>query len=272
MDKNTQLVVYKNEFNTVPLRNFTSVEMDLLFTIMSQMRDKGLTEMEFTFNELKYLSNYNKETAIQSFISDLERTYDKLIKLDVKIGTEKDFTKFVFFTRYSISSEKGTISIKVNEDFAPLINELTGNFTKFELAEITNLGSSYSKSCYRILKQFRKTGYFKIDIDQFRDLLDAPKSYNMSNLTKRVLDPIQKELPQYFKGLKIHKEKNDRRNKRRVSHIVFIFEPQNDFNKQGYKTFRDDKGNYYEKHLYNLNDKEVDKAFPEIDGQIKMDY
>lgn len=263
MDKDTQLVVYKNEFNTVPLRNFTSVEMDLLFTIMSQMRDKGLTEMEFTFNELKHLSNYNKETAIQSFINDLEKTYDKLIKLDVKIGTEKNFTKFVFFTRYSINSDKGTISIKVNEDFAPLINELTGNFTKFELEEITNLKSSYSKSCYRLLKQFRKTGYFKIDIDQFRDLLDVPKSYNMSNLTKRVLDPIQKELPQYFKGLKVHKEKNDRRNKRIVSHIVFIFEPQNDIKKTGYTTFRNEQGDYEEKHLYNFTDEEIEKEFPE---------
>lgn len=263
MTDQKEIVAYKNEFNTVPLRSFTSVEMDLLFSIMSQMRDKGLTEMEFTFNELKHLSNYNKETAIQSFVSDLERTYDKLIKLDVKIGTEKNFTKFVFFTRYSINSDKGTISIKVNEDFAPLINELTGNFTKFELEEITNLSSSYSKACYRLLKQFRKTGYFKIDIEDFRNLLDIPTGYLMGNIDQKVLTPIKKELPQYFKGLKIHKEKNDRKNKRRVSHIVFTFEPQNDIKKSGYTTFRNKQGDYEEKHLYNFTDEEIEKEFPE---------
>ena len=33
-EKREDLVVYKNEFNTIPLRNFTAVEMDLLFTLM----------------------------------------------------------------------------------------------------------------------------------------------------------------------------------------------------------------------------------------------
>lgn len=87
--KKGDLVVYKNEFNAVPLRNFTSVEMDLLFTLISKMRDKSTTELKFDFSELKKLNKYNKENAIDSFINELEKTYDKLIRLNVKCGTSR---------------------------------------------------------------------------------------------------------------------------------------------------------------------------------------
>ncbi len=256
------MVVYKNEFNTVPLRNFTAVEMDLLFTIMSQMKDKGESEIEFTFRELKKLSNYNKETAIKSFVKDLEKTYDKLISLNVKIGDSKKWTKFVFFTKYTIDNENNTITIGVNSEFIPLINELTGNFTKFELEEVTSLNSSYSKSCYRLLKQFRKTGYYKVSVDRFRFLLDVPESYNMSNFTLRVLNPIETELKEYFENLKINKIKS-KKDKRKVESLEFTFKRQSDITETGYTTFRDElTGEYREKHLYDFNDDDIRKEFP----------
>lgn len=271
-NKNNELVVYKNEFNTIPLRNFTAVEMDLLFTIMSQMRDKGITEIEFNFSDLKHLSNYNKETAINSFILDLEKTYDKLLRLNVKIGNSNKFTKFVFFTKYTIDRETKTIVIGVNSEFTPIINELTGNFTKFELEEVTSLNSSYAKSCYRLLKQFRKTGYYKIGIEKFKYLLDVPDSYNMSHLTARVLKPIKKELSKVFKDFKVKKIKSNK-DKRKITVLEFTFKPQTDINNKGYATFRDEKtGNYKEKHLYNFNDDDIEKEFPEVPEEIQGQF
>lgn len=268
-----ELVIYKNEFNTVPLRNFTSTEMDLLFTIMSQMRDKGTSEVDFTFSDLKHLSNYGKENSIKSFVSDLERTYDKLIQLNVKVGTPEEWTKFVFFTEYSVSETKQTIKIAVNHKFTHLINELTGNFTKLELEEVTQLNSNYSKSCYRLLKQYRKTGYYRIDINTFRNLLDVPESYDIGNFTKRVLHQIEKELPKYFKKLEVTKAKGTR-DKRKVTHLEFRFAPETDINKKGFKTFRNkDTGEYKEKHLYDFTDEDIRKTFPDvIDGQLELDY
>lgn len=260
--EDNNLVIYKNEFNTVPLRSFTSTEMDLLFSIMSQLRDKGLTEIEFNFNDLKHLSNYNKETAIDSFISDLEKAYDKLIRLDVKIGSSEEWTKFVFFTKYTISKANKRITIAVNSEFMPIINNLTGNFTRFELEEFTQLSSSYSKEVYRLLKQFRKTGYYRIEIDRFRYLLDIPESYQMGNIDQKVLRPIRKELPQYFKDLKIEKIRN-KRDKRKVSALEFKFKPETDVNRKGYKTFRSKEGDYKEKHLYEFTDEDISKEYPE---------
>lgn len=266
------IVVYKNDFNSVPLRNFNSIEMDLLFTIMSKMKDKGLNEVEFTFEELKELSNY-KPTSTSRFVSDLERTYDKLISLNVKIGTSRKWTKFVFFTHYSVDSDFGTINVKVNEEFQHLINQISGNFTKLELEEITTLKSSYSKSMYRLLKQFRSTGFVRFEIENFRNLLDIPDSYKMGNIDQQILKPIMRELPEYFEDLECKKIRGKGKDKRKIGIIEFTFNPQydrkeikgqlsiNKFNKfnyelnESYKMSEDEREEKLNKKILELTEK-----------------
>ncbi len=53
-----EIVKYHSELNTIPLRKFTPVEMNLFFSIVSRMREKGDKTVRFTFDQLKDLSNY----------------------------------------------------------------------------------------------------------------------------------------------------------------------------------------------------------------------
>lgn len=259
-----ELVVYKNEFNTVPLRNFNAVEMDLLFAIMSQMREKGTSEVSFGFDEIKELSQY-QPTASDRFVADLERTYDKLIQLDVKVGTSEDWTKFVFFTKYSVSTKNGTISIKVNEEFAHLINELTGNFTKLELEEVTSLRSSYSKTMYRLLRQYRTTGVAIFTMDVFRSLLDIPDSYPMYKVRQAVFGPIKRELEAYFENLKIIEIKGRGKSKRQTIQLEIRFDrhfnTREDKNGITYCSYRAKDGTIYNKKLEELTQEEMNKTF-----------
>ncbi len=259
----SNLVVYKDEMNTVPLRSFNSKEMDLFFSICSKMRDKQLETITFDFEELRELSDY-KYTAYDRFIDDIEGVYNKLIQLNIRIGTPREFTRFVLFTQYSVSAEKETVTIKVNTDFKHILNDIFGGFTKFELEEFTTLRSSYSKTAYRLLKQFRQSGYYIVQIDEFRRLFDVPESYQMTNIDQRVLKPIEDELPEYFKNLKITKLRGKGRRKRFIEHIEFKFEAEDDVRK-GEKLFRDkDTGEYYKKNIMEFTKEEIDKAFPEV--------
>ena len=64
---------------------------------------------------------------------------------------------------------------------------------------MTQLKSTYAKNMFRLLKQYKHTGYFKIQINDFRERLDIPKSYRMSEIDKYVFKPIIKELGFYLK-------------------------------------------------------------------------
>ena len=53
------------------------------------------------------------------------------------------------------------------------------NFTIFELLEFTSLSSKYSKTLYRLLKQWRTQGeYIFHDIADFREKMDIPESFS----------------------------------------------------------------------------------------------
>ncbi len=258
----SNLVVYKDEMNTIPLRSFNSKEMDLFFSICSKMRNENLNTITFSFEDLKELSNY-KITATSHFISDLESIYSKLVQLDFRIETEEKIIKFVLFTEYEIDKIKETISIKTNDRFKFILNNIVGDFTKFELEEFTMLASSYSKTAYRLLKQFRQSGYYIVQIDKFRRLFDIPDSYRMSDIDRQILNQIKKELSDYFKNLRITKIKGKGKRKRFIEYIEFKFEPEIDIEK-GEKLFRDkETGEYYKKNIMNFTGEEVDKTFPE---------
>lgn len=262
MEKENNIrIYYKNVLNSVALKDFNPIEIDLFFTILSQMRDKGTKEQVFSFYELRKLSNYNKSNSIDSLVNDLETTYNKLIKLNVKIGTSKRWMHFVIFTKYIIDIDKQEITISLNDEFYYLINQLTDNFTRLELEELLNLKSIYSKNAYRLLKQYRATGRAIFTIEKFRELLDIPESYEMANINQRVIEPIRKELEPYFPNLKIKKIRGKGKDYRTIKKIEFTF-MNDDSLISGKRTFRDADGNYYEKDIIDFTSDEIKKVYP----------
>lgn len=212
---------YQNEMNLVPLKNFNAVEIDLFFAICTKLKDEGVQTVKYDFTTLKSLSNYSSRSR-ERFINDLERIYDKMLNLTYTKRSGRSFEKFVLFTHYKLDDEENTLEISINPKLEHILNNLTGNFTRFELQELTNIQSGYSKNMFRLLKQYRRTGFLKIDIEDFRERLDIPNSYQMSDIDKRVLKIIHKDLQNTFIGLKINKIKKSRK----ISHLEFTFQKE----------------------------------------------
>ena len=89
---------------------------------------------------------------------------------------------------------------------------------------MTHLKSTYAKNMFRILKQYKHTGYMKIKIEDFRERLDIPNSYRMSNIDQFVLNPIIKELSTIFKNLHINKIKAKKG--RKIEWLEFTFDAE----------------------------------------------
>lgn len=220
-----EIVKYHNHMNTVNFYGFNSIELDLLLSICAKIRDEGIKTVTYTFDELRTLSQYTA-TATKNFVKDLKSTYKKLIHLTFCIGNEEDFTEFVLFTEYTVLTSKQEVIISVNEKFKHILNELTANFTRFELHEFTSLQSKYAKNLYRLLKQYRSTGKVYFSINDFREKLDIPKSYQMRDINKTILVPITEELTPLFQDFRIEKVKNTSKRGQPVTHINFFFTPE----------------------------------------------
>ncbi|WP_204181888.1 RepB family plasmid replication initiator protein [Staphylococcus sp. GDY8P152P] len=220
-----ETVVYQNALNLVPLRKFTSTEIDLFFAMCNKLKEKDCETLTLTFDELKELSSYNPDIRhINKFVTDLQHVYSKMLNINYTIRTDNKITSFVLFYKYEIDLNEKTLQVSTAPDLKHILNELTGNFTKFELQEMTQLKSTYSKNMFRLLKQYKHTGYFKIQIDDFRERLDVPKSYKMNDINKRVLNPIIKELGFIFKDLNI--TKISAKKSRKIESLEFTFKPE----------------------------------------------
>ena len=238
-----EIVKHHSELNTIPLRSFTAVEMNLFFSIVSRMRDKNNQVVRFTFPQLKELSNY-KATANKNFLNDLRSTYTKLIRLNFGRTSKSGlrFEAFVMFTDFDINgdAEEPYVDIKLHEKALPLLNELD-SWVRYSLQQFNQLQSSYSKTMFRLLKQFRTTGYAYFTKEDLHELLDIPKSYNQGTIDQRVFSPIRKELTPLFRGLTIKKKYGKGRGKPVVGYqFSFKAEAKNadDFSKGSQEDLR----------------------------------
>ena len=224
-----EIVKYRNELNKVALRNFKSKELDLFIAIISRMRDKE-EEVTFSFDYLKNLIQYETSNSIETFHKELKSMYNKLIKCVYGWENEDETVRFVLFTEYTIDKKNKTVKVGVNKKYSWVLNAITdGLFTRFELEEFVRLKSSYTKEFYRRMKQFRSTGFWSVNLDEFKRLMDIPVNYRMCDIDVKVLKPIQKELKEKY-GLKIQKTYNTKgRGRPAVSGFIFTFlkeEPQ----------------------------------------------
>lgn len=269
-----EIVKYHSELNTIPLRKFSPVEMNLFFSIVSRMRDRGDKTVRFTFEQLKELSNY-KATANVRFVDDLESTYDKL--MDLRFGRRSadglQRERFVLFNRFKIDgkADEPFAEIQVHEQAIPLLNNLD-EWTRYSLQQFNELQSSYSKTMFRLLKQFRTKGFVYFSKEDFHELLDIPESYKQADIDKRVINPIRQELTAIFNGLSIKKRYRKGRGKP-VAGYQFTFKPEiksaDDFNKHAPTKIEQDQALEKANKQLEIDEKETKKEYS-YDDKIKQ--
>ncbi len=218
------IVKYNNQFNQVALRNFSSQELDLLISISSKVREKGTEIIEFSFFELKKYINLKSKHSNVEFMKNIINVNRKLLALNFTFINGNVIEQFTLFNKFKVDGDTQILYVSVNEEFFFLLNQLTSNFTRFELKEFVTLKSSYAKEFYRRMKQFRSTGFWKCNIEEFRNLLDIPEKYRIVDIDKYVLKPVVKELGEKY-NLQIEKKYgfNGGRGRSRVIGFEFRF-------------------------------------------------
>lgn len=237
-EKDKEIVRYNNDLNNKTyLKNFNALELNFFMAICSKIKEQGTVEVNFTFNELKKKIQYDRETTrnTDNFISKLRSTNKKILNSICEIETKDYIDQFVLFPTFRISKKNGTLTVRINQDYAYLLNDFS-NFTEFGLANFIKLSSKYVKLLYKELMQFKSTGKAFFKMEDFRKKLDIPDSYNFSKVKDRILLPSIKDFSFIFKKFKIvaiynnedeieinENTEEKRGDKRKVTNINFYF-------------------------------------------------
>ena len=275
----SNLVVYHNDFNKVKLPNFTELEQNLLFAIISKISNNKMenNRIFISIEEIDAMLGLNYRFSLDNKFTMLETLQHKFFNADFTILENKttihnnvqkeiiEKRKIHLFNEMGIRYEMDTlkmnpyelldtldptitpnskkitsiigIEFEINEKFSYLVIDLIKNFTLFDLKEFISISGKYTKTLYRLLKQFRTQGWFEIDWQEFCYVMDIPKSYKMSDINKQILNPAIVELTrertlfdndkenkfQSFKNLTIIKKRGKGRGGR-ISAIRFEFD------------------------------------------------
>ncbi|EOH3309864.1 replication initiation protein, partial [Campylobacter jejuni] len=249
----SDIVKYHNDFNKIKLPSFTEIEQDLLCGLMVKLKEeKG--KVTFYPSDLRNIlkSSYDNESLLK-FASSLKEKFFKADFTIIERTTRGDkeveahrtinlFTEFAIYVYKDYILEKPneleSIEIQVNPRFEYILNQLTANFTAFELAEFVALSGKYTKTLYRLLKQYRSTGKAYFEWEEFKRIMDIPEKLAMRDIDKSILKPAIKELTKErnlfdqirvpFKNLAYEKDKAKSRGRGgKVIGITFTFKPEN---------------------------------------------
>ncbi|ELV1083635.1 replication initiation protein [Campylobacter coli] len=288
----SEIVKYNNDFNLLPMPELKAIQMDMFMAIISLTKDK---KENTPF--LKKFFNPDKRKIIipQKKFIELCRLNDS--KMDYKeiffaiddclkklcnflISYQKDertIYNFVCFEEANIIADEVHITLQ-SRFYDMIINKKFG-FTAFELAEFAELSGKYTKTLYRLLKQFRTTGKAYFEWEEFCRIMKIPENYRQIDIDQRILKPAIKELSKErnlfdqvrvpFKNLAYEKEKakGTRGRGGKVSGISFTFKPESvlmqKLEKESQKIMSDEQ-----KYLKILNNMKLNQAKFEYDYKL----
>ena len=225
MNKQEPIVKYHNDLNEIMFQRFGQVDFDFFMGICSRLRDSEEDESIIKFDEFKKLIGYNPTKSEKRFVNELQSMNRKQLLSTGMIRNGNKIEQFVLFTRFVVDLDEKTITIEVNRRYKYILNEVTKNFTRFELAEFVGLSSKYGKSLYRLLKQFRTTGLYRVGIEDFKNIMDIPKSYTNMKIGQKILKPSVEMLRPYFKNLE-YKVLYENKHGHPVKGYEFTFTPE----------------------------------------------
>ena len=245
-----EIVKYHNDLNRVKIPLLSEQEHNLFMLILTLIKDAMEADDtnkdgSFISLNLETIKNFiNKNLTYREFNEIIDTFKNKIFKSDftmlVKDGDligKMTIHLFEYFVVWHRSDNGFTgferMDIKISPYFSYLIDRLNANFTRFELTEFLEIRGQYSKTLYRLLKQFRNTGKmitFNNRWDDFCEIMGIPKDYLPHHIDQRVLKPAIKELSSkkdnpIFKNL-TYKKIKDFRQKGKIVGIEFYFTPR----------------------------------------------
>lgn len=232
-----EVVKYKNDLNKFSFKGLTGSELDIVFAIFHKFKEQNATEIRFHKEQLKELIQYSRTDL--PFGEFAFKSFQKLQRFLIECPAphlEKGRMSVIVFPIVAINDKTDEISVSITPIIADYLNAIEDNFTRFELAEFVNLNGTYAKTLYRLLKQYRSTGWVQFEWQQFKQLMGISENYRMDTIDKQILKASIKELTkpqdlfdnvrQPFVNLKYEKMKKKGRGRGgQVVGIRFTFMP-----------------------------------------------
>ncbi len=190
-----QDILYHNDFNAEVFfpTDFNEVDFNIFYTIFYLLKDQKDERVVLDFQQIKdliYEGRKEKENSTL-FYKKIPEFINKLSQLQIR--TEDLNHKLIcnFFIEALINKDEKKLYLRVNRNFIYILNNLSENYTKFELKKFLSIKGTYTKNIYRLCIQYKNTGkYIQRNWDIFKKQMAIKSTYKEHEINKKVLNPI----------------------------------------------------------------------------------
>lgn len=175
--------------------DYTLAELRLVITVSSMIQADDKDFQEYSV-EAKEFAELMGESTTQNAYKALKQLGEMLLSKPLKI--DKDHGGFLmcnWFSSYEYFPGEGRISCSFDPKLKPYMLELKSHFTKYNLANILRMKSTYSIRLYELAKSWEDTGWFIIAVDDFKGIMGCKESYPLyADLKRYVIARAIKEI------------------------------------------------------------------------------
>jgi len=222
---NKELEIRQHNALTNARYDYTELQLDLLFFIVSRLRKDQKTSLyELPIKELALL------TGKQYHLPYLRQATEGMGSRMFEVETPERVKQLWMFQRVEYLKGQGIIEIKLTEDILPYLFDLKDNFTSYTLAAALRLNSKYAKRIYQLCSQWKDLGETKkYDLQDFKKMLSLldekgnEKMERISVLREKVLDIAVKQINEHTE---LHISYKLEKRVRTYKNIVFTVKSQ----------------------------------------------
>lgn len=164
---------------------YTTNQLKLICHLISHIKPNE-TEFEAKSVSLRDLgfvgvNNYNYTRFKNEFVN--------LLKMPFQLPDKKGWMNWFSYLSY----DNGVIEYRFDPMLIPYLLDLKDNFTTYQLKNVLLLQSAYNIKLYELLTQYKVIGHRNIELDELREYLNIPSSYQNKDVIK-LIQKLQKEL------------------------------------------------------------------------------
>lgn len=262
--KNSSKLIYRNELNNISFPKFTAMDFNIFFTILFYVskcirKNGGIREMikksdnetdefiEIKFNDLKVFMPQikNKKRFFNEIVNFVlsklkyvgadKINYNKLE--DLNNGVSGKICGASFFKDYEVNADEELLKLKLTPLAYSILGEF-GNFMSFNMNEFCSFTNKYTKTLFRLLKQYENLSSKQVFMNktEFLKFVDLSSKDNLArpvNIENKIIIPSVKELNSKsisFENVdyeKVYEQDEEIKNiikRRKIKGFKFVFE------------------------------------------------
>ncbi|MGX2968514.1 replication initiation protein [Ursidibacter sp. B-7004-1] len=131
------------------------------------------------------------DNAYKQIQSAIKRIYDRSVVTE----NENKITHFRWVSSRTYFKKEGRFRIAMTDDVMPYLTQLKGQFTKYQLRNISSFNSVHAIRIYELCMQYKSVGEREILVDDLKKWLQVEDKYSRYNNFKQwVLEPAISEI------------------------------------------------------------------------------